>query len=289
MRAGEWWRSWCPWLARCCPWGRRHKDDDGDDVLGTGSFGRVVRRWRVWHGTVAVKHVAFGTPSQRARARFEAELLRALDHPNVVRLLAYEERAREARLVLELGGSCLTHALLDASWERARVRPAFAQLAHAIEYLHARRVVHRDLKPDNLLLDTRGVLKVIDFGLSHVFERSADRVRHDAAGSAGYLAPELFCLTKAHDAYLADVWAMGMVFYAMLTCHRPFRLASPDDAQYAEVAAKQQLCVSPARSVEGGDFTMLESVVLDGTLAVDVGARKEAAWVAATVYVRRAR
>ena len=285
------WRACCTWLAQCCAVGGAEAEADAV-VLGTGSFGRVVREWRACGGAVAVKHVAYGTPSQRARARSEAGLLRALDHPNVVRLLAYEEctARREARLVLELGGPSLTHVLLlDAAWDRTRARGAFAQLARAVAYLHARRVVHRDLKPDNLLLDAHGALKVVDFGLSHAFEACAYGVLYDAVGSVGYRPPELFfTASAAHDAYLADVWAMGVVLYAMLERHSPFECAAQTDARYAETAARQSLHMRPSLSL-GVVWSLLESVVVDGTLAVDVCARRDAAWVEASVYVAMAR
>lgn len=277
------------WCARCCECLRvaRHHET----LLGAGTYGCVVRESR-GGVDVAVKHAS--TPAARARAvlRFEASVLRTLDHPNIVRLVACETHAtlREVCIVLELGGPPLTHAVGDAAWSRRRARWAFAQLTRAVEYLHAQHVVHRDLKPDNVLLDADGVVKLIDFGLAHVFACAEHRLLHTRVGSPAYMAPELMVRhSRVHDAYLTDVWSLGVVLVAMLAGERPFRRADASDEDFAHAAAAQSMRKRPSASFAGLALTLLEGIAVDGMLAIDVRTRQAAAWVALTVYVSGAR
>ena len=99
----------------------------------------------------------------------------------------------------------------------------FRDLILGIEYLHAQGVVHRDIKPDNLLLTEDDVLKIVDFGVSEMFEKQSEMLTAKSAGSPAFLPPEL-CVAKHGDisGKAADIWSMGITLYCLCFGCIPF-------------------------------------------------------------------
>ena len=99
----------------------------------------------------------------------------------------------------------------------------FRDLVLGIEYLHAQGVVHRDIKPDNCLITEDDVLKVVDFGVSEMFQKDSEMVTAKSAGSPAFLPPEL-CVAKHGDVSgkAADIWSMGVTLYCLKYGHIPF-------------------------------------------------------------------
>ncbi|XP_015695094.1 CBL-interacting protein kinase 3 isoform X1 [Oryza brachyantha] len=101
-------------------------------------------------------------------------------------------------------------------------RRYFQQLINAVDYCHSRGVYHRDLKLENLLLDTAGNLKVSDFGLSAISEQvKADGLLHTTCGTPNYVAPEVI-EDKGYDGALADLWSCGVILFVLLAGYLPF-------------------------------------------------------------------
>ena len=104
----------------------------------------------------------------------------------------------------------------------------FRDLVLGIEYLHAQGVCHRDIKPDNLLLTHDDVLKIVDFGVSEMFEKDSDMTTAKSAGSPAFLPPEL-CVSHhgTISGKAADVWSMGVTLYCLYFGRVPFEKTAP--------------------------------------------------------------
>ena len=155
-----------------------------------------------------------------AHIRDEVTVLKELDHPCIIKLLASYETDSEVFIVTELleGGE-----LFDVIVEREHLHETEAskivrRVAWALEYLHERDFIHRDLKPENLLLahkDDTSVIKVIDFGFSKHCVNTKSFL-----GTQGYLAPEM--LRRKEYTKAVDMWALGVCTYALLSGYLPF-------------------------------------------------------------------
>jgi serine/threonine protein kinase len=211
-------------------------------LLGRGTFAKVYLARPVAGGEpVAVKVLdkaeVMGTAGMAPRVLREVTAMRRLRHPNVLRL--HEVLATRAKiyLVMELatGGDLLSRlaALPRRRLPEHAARRVFVQLVAALAYCHARGVAHRDVKPQNVLLDADGSLKVSDFGLSALPDSLRDDGRlHTACGTPAYAAPEVL-RRKAYDGAKADAWSCGVILFVLLAGQLPF-----DDSNIADMCRK---------------------------------------------------
>ena len=178
---------------------------------------------------------------QRARFEREAQVLAALNHPNIATLHGIEEWQGSLALVMELvEGESLAARLLRAPGRALAVDEALniaRQIALALEAAHDRGIVHRDLKPGNVMIRPDGTVKVLDFGLAKSFRERVSATTPTVTlpvtgmtvvGTAAYMSPE-----QARGAEVdrrTDVWAFGCVLYEMLTGVRVFDGATASDA-----------------------------------------------------------
>ncbi|WP_051755691.1 serine/threonine-protein kinase [Kitasatospora purpeofusca] len=229
--------------------------------LGAGASGRVVlARHRATGTPVAVKylHSAAGTPALRA----EAEVLAGLDSPHVTRLYEYVEGERGAAMVMELVDGIALRELLRAEGattpEAALVvlKGSLLGLAAA----HGAGVVHRDYKPANVLVDTAGTSKLVDFGIA---VPSGDE--RDVSGTPAYMPPEQWAGRPASPA--GDVYAATVTFFECLTGARPY-----GGTTFAELAVQHTEAPIPAELTPDP----VRPLILSG-LAKDPGARPDSA------------
>ncbi|HEX3425164.1 MAG TPA: protein kinase [Acidimicrobiales bacterium] len=207
--------------------------------LGRGSFGVV---WAAEHRRVgrrvAVKELRAADPATRERFLAEARVLALLEHPHVIPLYDYVEAGDRCLLVMErldggtLAGRFFGHRAIDIATACAVAVATCSGLHHA----HLRGVLHRDVKPENLLFSADGVLKVTDFGVAKVLS-GRDAGHHTVAGelkgTPAYMAPEQVTGTDIGPG--VDIYATGLLLYELLTGHLPFR----DDGDAVSVAVRR--------------------------------------------------
>jgi CheY-like chemotaxis protein len=201
-------------------------------VVGFGAMGTVYRaRDRELAEIVAVKVLRPDLLSDATvleRFKAEVRLARRISHPTVVRTHDLGESEGVHYLTMEFVEGVTGRALLD---DRGRLGPAAVlalatQLAHGLDAAHAQGVIHRDIKPQNLLLDARGTLKIMDFGVSRL-SGSADGSAEAGLliGTPAYMAPEQLLGQEIDER--ADLYATGVVLFECLTGRLPFEAASP--------------------------------------------------------------
>lgn len=200
--------------------------------LGEGGMAQVYLARDARLGREVAVKVLDRTLAERSgfRDRFlrEARVAAALDHPNIVPLYDFgDSGVGEGGGVLYLvmpylSGGSLQEALKRAPFSGAEVATYGAQIADALAYAHQRNVVHRDVKPANMLLHSDGRLLLADFGLAKILDTtapsSAARGRPDA-GTPEYMAPEQI---EGRSEARSDIYALGVVLYLLSTGHLPF-------------------------------------------------------------------
>lgn len=191
------------------------------EKIGEGTYGVVYKaKDKVTGSLVALKKIRLeseseGVPSTAIR---EIALLKELNHTNVVRLIDVVHSDKKLYLVFEYLYQDLKK-LMDASHPTGLPLPLVKsylwQLLQGIAYCHSHRVLHRDLKPQNLLIDTEGNIKLADFGLARAFGVPLRTYTHEVV-TLWYRAPEILLGTKFYSTSV-DVWSIGCIFAEMLT------------------------------------------------------------------------
>ncbi|XDV20856.1 hypothetical protein PO909_026070 [Leuciscus waleckii] len=193
------------------------------EVIGEGSFGRVFKGRRKFSGqVVALKFIPkVGRSEKDLRSlKREIDIMRGLKHPNIVLLLDSFETERELVVVTEYAEGELFQILEDdGSLPENQVCEIACQLVSALYYLHSHRILHRDMKPQNILLGKGGVVKLCDFGFARAMSVST-LVLTSIKGTPLYMSPELV-EEKPYD-HSADLWSLGCILYELHTGAPPF-------------------------------------------------------------------
>ena len=198
--------------------------------LGSGGFGAVYLARDTWID----KDVAIKVP-HRQNLNFgellrEPRLLAALDHPNIVSITTAEKQENVFFIVMEyVAGHTLEEVITsNRGLDTARTVDYTMQIGRAMEHAHAQGVIHRDLRPANVLVSDAGVLKVADFGTSRFLEIAAHGTT--VIGSPPYMAPEQF---EGKAVFASDIYSLGITMYQMLTAALPYESPGAERSRQA--------------------------------------------------------
>ncbi|XP_041812326.1 serine/threonine-protein kinase Nek4 isoform X2 [Chelmon rostratus] len=212
-------------------------------VVGKGSYGEVnLVKHKTDRKQYVIKKLNLITSSKRERraAEQEAQLLSQLRHPNIV---TYREswEGDDCQLYIVMGfceGGDLYHRLKQQKGELLPERQVvewFVQIAMALQYLHERNILHRDLKTQNIFLTKTNIIKVGDLGIARVLENQND-MASTLIGTPYYMSPELFS-NKPYN-HKSDVWALGCCVYEMSTLKHAFNAKDMNSLVYRIVEGK---------------------------------------------------
>ena len=193
------------------------------DLVGEGSFGKVYKARRKFTGeTSAIKFISKKGKTERdlRSLRQEIDILRVLKHPNIIAMHDAFETENEFCVVMEYAQGELFEVLEDdRTLPELEVKEIARQLVSALHYLHTNRVIHRDMKPQNVLVGANKVVKLCDFGFARSI-RSQSMVMTSIKGTPLYMAPEL--VQEQPYNHTVDLWSLGVILYELFVGKPPF-------------------------------------------------------------------
>eukprot|EP00919_Chromeraceae_sp_WS-2016_P033331 GHVR01078734.1.p1 GENE.GHVR01078734.1~~GHVR01078734.1.p1 ORF type:complete len:285 (-),score=39.98 GHVR01078734.1:580-1434(-) len=203
---------------------RKFSPDDFELVrtLGTGSFSRVflatLKDSNEPFAVKRMKKVVLIRQKQVEHVKCEKNTMRSLDHPFIVKMGGTFHDQRYIYLLMEYvpGGEFFTHLRRAGRFDNDTAKFYAALIILIFEYLHSKNIVYRDLKPENVLLDAKGYIKLTDFG----FAKRVESRTYTLCGTPEYIAPEVL-LNKGHGKAV-DWWGLGVFVYEMLVGYPPF-------------------------------------------------------------------
>jgi len=257
---------------------------------GEGGYGATFAAQDTKLGQPAAVKVIDTRRMRLEAIRKECAILEGLSHDNIIKVLGHGTGRKSSNqshlyfIFMEVAsGGELFDQVIDRganAMNEATARKFMSQLLAGVQHCHSCGVAHRDLKLENVLLTKEGVVKVIDFGLSHIYQKGAngdyDRSvpLREMCGSKSYAAPEVLS-GAGYDGFLADVWSLGVCLFAMLSGFFPLDEASNNDWRYGKLVELQKKGRSTTKSVYAWykrSCTHLSAPVvalLDGMLAID--------------------
>ena len=228
--------------------------------LGSGGFGSVYLAvdTRLWGRNVAIKELSDPSPAAQRLFEQEAAVLACLSHPGLVRVSDFFQEGRSHYLVMDyVDGLDLLELAIEAE-KTGKLLPIadvcdwMVQVCDAVAYLHRQSppIIHRDIKPNNIRLNSAGRAILVDFGIAKIDPRAKTEVMAKAT-SEGYSPPEQYAGVTGTDAR-SDVYALGATLYALLAVKPP-----PDSFQLLVAGAP----LTPLRRLNAGVSSALEAVV----------------------------
>ena len=198
------------------------------EEVGRGGQGVVFRaRQKSLNRIVALKVIGLGqwaTKAHLKRFRLEAEAAASLDHPCIVPIYEVGERDGQCYFSMKfVEGGQLDEVVKDAPMSIRQAVELIAKVARTVHYAHEHGILHRDIKPGNILLDAKGEPHLTDFGLARLVESESTVTRTlEVLGTPSYMAPEQAAGNNTKLTNATDVYGLGAVLYQLLTGHPPF-------------------------------------------------------------------
>ena len=237
--------------------------------LGSGGFGTVYLAEDTWID----KKVAIKVPHRQnldfGELLREPRLLASLNHPNIVGITTAEKQDNIFFIVMEyVAGETLENVIaLEGPLDLNRTLDYTCQICNAVDHAHHHGVIHRDLRPANVLVSEANLLKVADFGTSRFLEIASHGTT--VIGSPPYMAPEQF---QGKAVFASDIYSLGVTMYQMLTAVLPYDTPAPADF---ERLMRGDLVTAPR--LKNASIPKLINDIVMKALAPDVSARYQRA------------
>ena len=201
--------------------------------IGHGAFGKVNLALHIASGRlVAIKTFAkknLKNKYARHKIKNEINILSRLRHPFINQILDSFETDKHIFIIMEyVCGDLLGFIRKRGKLSESISKLIFKQIIEGLKYIHKKKIVHRDIKLDNILIDLTNTVKICDFGVSKKIS-NGDKM-YDHCGTPAYIAPEIFG-NKGYEGYLCDIWSAGVTLYYMLSGVQPFRANSIKDLE----------------------------------------------------------
>jgi len=200
------------------------------EIIGTGVFGTAFHAIdKKTNKSIAIKKIKKTSKIEADIINKEVTIMKLCQHPHIIKLVKYFEDDQYYYIVMEYvnNGELYQYIIDKKRLDVNEAKIIFVQLLSAIEYLHGNLIAHRDIKAENILMDSKLSIKLIDFGLANYIRND----RHNTAcGSLMYAAPEVL-MEIPYNPMDADIWSMGVVLYTMVTGHFPWNDNASDDQQ----------------------------------------------------------
>ncbi|XP_006998065.3 putative sperm motility kinase W [Peromyscus maniculatus bairdii] len=188
--------------------------------LASGGFGEVKLACHLpTHTQVAVK-VLEKKKNSLADINTEVEILQLVEHKNIVNFFHVIDTSTTTYLIMEyVSGKDLDLFLGDSILKEDDTRPIFQQVVSGVHFLHQKRIAHRDIKLENILIDRAGNVKLCDFGMAR--QLAEGQMLEEFCGTLFYLAPEILA-RKPYDGLAGDMWSLGVLLYVLVTGQFPY-------------------------------------------------------------------
>ena len=208
--------------------------------IGHGAFGKVNLALHVASGRlVAIKSFNkknLKKKNAKQKINNEIEMLSRLRHPFISQILDSFETDTHIFIVMEyICGDLLGFIRKRGKLSETVSKIIFKQLIEGLRYIHSKKIVHRDIKLDNILIDLTNTIKICDFGVSRKI--SKDEIMHEHCGTPAYIAPEIF-ENNGYTGFQCDIWSAGVTLYYILGGIQPFRANSIKDLEKKVIAGE---------------------------------------------------
>ncbi|XP_055963555.1 serine/threonine-protein kinase SIK2 isoform X1 [Sorex fumeus] len=259
---------------------------DIEGTLGKGNFAVVkLGRHRITKTEVAIKII---DKSQLDAVNLEkiyreVQIMKLLDHPHIIKLYQVMETKSMLYLVTEYAknGEIFDYLANHGRLNESEARRKFWQILSAVDYCHGRKVVHRDLKAENLLLDNNMNIKIADFGFGNFFK--SGELLATWCGSPPYAAPEVF-EGQQYEGPQLDIWSMGVVLYVLVCGALPFDGPTLPILRQRVLEGRFRI---PYFMSEDCEHLIRRMLVLDPSKRLTIAQIKEHKWMLVEVPVQR--
>lgn len=201
-------------------------------LLGRGGYAHVelVKNNNNYYALKCINKHRVVQAGQRRHVKAEREILLSIDSPFILKLFKTFKDNKYVYLLTEalIGGELFTLMKRCGPLEEEKSVFAVSCILEALDYLHTSLIVHRDVKPENMLIDERGYVKLADFGFAKRMS-SKNAITRTFCGTPGYMAPEV--INKRPHSFGSDFWSIGVFLFELLSCKSPFR-RNTDEATY---------------------------------------------------------